>query len=136
MNGAKFRHIGSEGFDYFRGYGFKDASDIKIINRTGPDLVRRDFAESYKNGEFLIEAPRGQYEILLISGDNDEDSVTVATVENSRKIGGKVIPKGTYQCDIIPIIHEDDGLIRIKLSTATGYKWKLNAVMVNMIKGY
>ncbi len=136
MNGAKFRHIGSEEFDYFRGYGFKDASDIKIINRTGPDLVRRDFAESDKEAEFLIEAPRGQYEILLISGDSEEECITIAEVTNSRRIGGKVIPKGTYQCDIIPLIHEDDGIIRIRLSTLPGYKWKLNAIMLNVIKGY
>ena len=86
--------------------------------------------------EFLIDAPRGQYEVLVISGDGAGESVTVAQCENSRRVGGTVVPAGHYQCALIPVITEYDEPIRIKLSTVPGQKWKLNAIFLNLVRGY
>ena len=107
-----------------------------MVLRNAPDVLRCDFAEGTADAEFIIEAPRGQYELLLISGDTNEDSVTVAECANSRRIGGSVIPKGCFQCELIPIIQEYDEPIRIHLSTRPGYRWKLNALLLNVVKGY
>ena len=83
---------------------------------------------------YLIEAPRGQYELLVISGDECEDSVTVLDAEGGRKTGGKLIKAGKYQASLIPIIHEEDGNMRLKISTVNGKKWKINYIMVNLYK--
>ena len=92
--------------------------------------------EGTEEVEFIIDAPRGQYEVLVISGDGEEDSVTIARCENSRRIGGSVLPAGYFQCEMIPVITEYDEPIRIRISTAHGYRWKVNAIMLNLVKGY
>ena len=136
MRGMDFVRLGAQVFTPGAGYGFADPEGISLILRDGPDVLRCDFAEGDKDATFLIEAPRGQYELLLISGDAEEDSVTLACGDNSRKVGGSIVPKGTFQCELIPVIQEYDEPIRIHLSTAEGYRWKLNALLLNMIKGY
>lgn len=134
MGGMDFVRLGGEAFTAKKGYGFK--GDVRIVDRGAPDLLRRDFAEGDGEAEFIIEMPRGQYELLVISGDAEEDSVTVLSGVNSRKAGGDVIPAGQFQCELIPIIQEYDEPLVLKLATANGYKWKLNSIIVNMIKGY
>lgn len=136
MNTLDFFRIGAEEFTPERGFGFACTDGLRIAASPAPDALRSDFAEGEQDAEFIIEAPRGQYEVLVISGDTNEDSVTVATCDNSRTIGGSIVPKGTYQCEIIPIIQEYDEPIRIKLSTRSGFRWKLNCVMLNLVRPY
>ncbi|MBE6650956.1 MAG: hypothetical protein E7613_06555 [Ruminococcaceae bacterium] len=134
MSGMDFVRTRGDVFTDKKGYGFN--KNVKIVSRDFHDVLRRDFAEGDTDTEFIIEAPRGQYELLVISGDACEDSVTVVSGENSRKVGGKVIPAGEFQCELLPIIQEYDEPIVLKLSTKKGYKWKLSAIIMNMIKGY
>ena len=136
MNTLDFFRIGAEEYSCGRGFGFASAEGIKLSDSSAPDALRKDFAEGELDAEFIIEAPRGQYELLLISGDGNEDSVTIATCENCRTVGGDVVPKGTYQCEIIPVISEYDEPIRIKISTRAGYRWKLNCIMMNIVRPY
>ena len=136
MNTLDFFRISADEFTNERGFGFTVKDGIKISSSPAPDLLRCDFAEGENDSEFLIEAPRGQYELLIISGDGNEDSITIASCENSRTIGGDIVPKGTYQCEIIPIIQKYDEPIEIKISTKSGYRWKLNCIMINIIRPY
>ena len=134
MTGMDFVRLGGEEFTHRKGYGFDRCVDI--VERDGPDLLRMDFAEGEEDAEFIIEAPRGQYELLVISGDRSCDSVTLVSCENGRTAGGKTIPAGQFQCELIPLVQEYDEPIVIKLSTKEGYRWKLCAVIVNAVKGY
>ena len=136
MNTLDFFRTGAEEYTSSKGFGFGTSEGIKISSSFAPDALRKDFAEGENDAEFVIEAPRGQYELLLISGDENEDSVTIATCENCRTVGGDIVPKGTYQCEIIPVISEYDEPIRIKISTRAGYRWKLNCIMMNIIRPY
>lgn len=136
MNTLDFFRIGAEEFTPARGFGFARTEGIRISSSPAPDVLRADFAEGEQDTEFIIEVPRGQYEVLVISGDASEDSMTIASCENSRMIGGNVVPKGTYQCEIIPVIQEYDEPIRIKLSTRPGFRWKVNCIMLNLIRPY
>lgn len=131
-----FLQIGAESFEAAKGYGFSDASAIRAVECGGEDPLRCDLLEGEQAVEFLLEATRGQYEMLLVSGDTEEDSVTIANIENSRVIGGKVVKKGVFQSEVIPFVQEEDGLIRVRISTIPGYKWKLNALILNMTRGY
>ena len=85
---------------------------------------------------FCIEVPRGQYELLTVSGDAEEDSISYVWVENGRSTGGELVKKGQFQTKLLPLVLEDDGQIRLHISTKPGYRWKLNLVLVNAIKGY
>ncbi len=142
--GAENMYMGTMGFNRFddllftvkRGYGFKHTDGLIQLDREAPDCLRRDFVEGDSDNEFIIEAPKGQYELLVISGDEKEDSVTILDAEGGRKTGGKLIKAGKYQASLIPIIHEEDGKMRLKVSTVSGKKWKINYIMVNLYKQF
>ena len=119
-----------------QGYGFADAAGIRAVDREAPDLLRRDFLEGEGECEFIIEAPRGQYELLVVSGDAKEDSVTVLTTEYGYSVGGELVPAGRYQCELVPILQKKDTPIRLRVSTKEGKKWKLNLLILNVHKGY
>ena len=119
-----------------QGYGFRDASGISAVERTSPDLLRRDFLEGREPVEFIIDAPRGQYEMLVVSGDSEEDSLTILTNEAGHVYGGGVTPQGRYQCELVSILQKRDTPIRLRVSTEAGKKWKLNLLVLNTIKGY
>ena len=124
-------------FTPFAGYGFTSAEGIELIDRGEPDVLRRDLVSGTGDAEFVIEAPRGEYEMFVCSGDENEDSVTLLEAVNGRSAGGEVVKKGEYQCKILPLVNEsDDDYIRLKVSTKPGYRWKLNYIVLNAIKGY
>lgn len=134
MGGMDFVRLGGGVFTHKNGFGFD--REVRVVDRGAPDLLRRDFAEGDSDAEFIIEMPRGQYELLVVSGDAKEDSVTKITAENSRAVGGRIVPAGEYQCELVPIISEYDDPVVLKISTEKGYKWKINAIIVNTVKGY
>lgn len=119
-----------------QGYGFADATGISSVDRGVPDLLRRDFVEGEGDAEFIIEAPRGQYELLVVSGDSEEASFTRITTESGHEYGGDVTPAGRYRCELVSVIQKRDTPIRLRISTDAGYKWKLNLMILNVIKGY
>jgi len=73
---------------------------------------------------------------LVVSGDACEENITILDAENGRRTGGEVIPAGRYQCKLLPVVHEEDGLIRLRISTEPGNKWKLNFLMLNLHKQF
>lgn len=119
-----------------QGFGFLDASRITAFDRGSPDSFRRDFVQGTDPVEFVIDVPRGQYEVLVISGDEVEDNVTIIETENGAKYGGERVKQGIYQCELIPIVQKKDRPIRLKISTKSGYSWKINCLFLNTIKGY
>ena len=123
-------------FTVKRGYGFADTEGISAADRGGEDCFRRDFLQGDRPVEFIIDAPRGQYELLAVSGDGAEDSVTVLELVGGHSGGGQVIKKGAYQCELLSVIKKNDAPIRLKISTKPGYKWKLNCLFLNANKGY
>lgn len=123
-------------FTVKRGYGFESSAAIAYADRGEPDLLRRDFVEGTEEAVFSIEVPRGQYELLVVSGDTQEDSISHVWAESGRSAGGELVKKGQFQIKLLPLVLEEDGQIRLHIATKPGYRWKLNYVFVNMIKGY
>ena len=123
-------------FTVKQGYGFISSENLSLVDRGSPDEFRRDFVEGSEDAEFVIEVPRGQYELFVISGDECEDSVTALEVVDSRRIGKKLTKAGRYQTALIPVVHEEDGLIRLNVSTEKGNKWKINCIFVNLYKQF
>lgn len=124
------------GFTVKRGYGFADCTGITAVDREVGDCFCRDFFQGEEKAEFVIDAPKGQYELLVVSGDEGEDSVTVLEAENGLSAGGELVKKGRFQCEVLPIIKKKDTPIRLTISTKPGYKWKLNCLFLNANKGY
>jgi hypothetical protein len=74
--------------------------------------------------------------MLVVSGDAAEDSVTCLSTEQGFSAGGDVLPAGRYQCELVPVIQKRDGLMKLRVSTREGYKWKLCLLILNTVKGY
>ncbi len=129
-----FLPVGDDNLQFtdYQGYGFK--GDVKIITRDGPDGLRCDFASGQGDAEFVIEAPRGQYELFVVSGDENEDSMTVLRAVNGLAPKCDITKKGEYQCKTVPVIIDEGESIRLKISTEAGYSWKINYIILNGIK--
>ena len=149
------RPVGAEIYTSDRGYGFlasdgsggqaKDQENDQekkqensretgwgIVRRPGPDSMRRDFAEGMGEAVFGVELPAGKYDILVVSGDEEEPSVTDISIPQCGVcLSGEEMDAGEYQCRIIPVMHREDGILKIGLSTEKGRKWKMNAVFIN-----
>ncbi len=138
LGSCPFFPIGEDNLEFnsFVGYGFGNTNGITFVDRGEPDLMRRDFVQGTEETEFIIDAPRGQYEILVVSEDVEEDHVTIFELENGARYGGDVVKAGRYQCELIPFVQKKDTPIRLKISTKPGYQWKMNLLMLNVIKGY
>jgi len=142
--GAEHMHMATMGFNRFddlnfsvkRGYGFASAEGLIQVDRGAPDCIRRDFVEGECDAEFLIECPRGQYELFVVSGDENEDSITILEATGGRRTNPKTVKAGRYQTSLIPVIHEEDGAIRLRVSTLPGSKWKINYILVNLYKQF
>ena len=133
-----FNFIGQDAlpFTVRRGFGFTDCTGMLSVDRGAPDGLRRDFVEGTNDTEFVIEAPRGQYELLVVSGDDAEDSLTNLEAVNGRAVKGGVMRAGQYQAKVLPLVNEEEEPIRLRISTEKGYKWKINYMMLNAVKGY
>ena len=131
-----FKKLNDLQFTVKQGYGFRDATGITKVDRGAPDEIRRDFVEGESDAEFLIEVPKGQYELLVISGDENEESHTNLEISGGRRAIGKTLGKGRYKATLLPTVHEEDGAIRVKVSTESGKKWKINAIIVNLYKQF
>ena len=127
------RPVGAQRYSADRGYGFVDGIP-QIISRDQPDSVRKDFAEGTEKTGFAVELPAGRYDLLIISGDEEERSLThLAVPECGISLRGSRRDPGRYQCRMVPVVHEQDGRLEIVLDTDPGHKWKLNAVFINKI---
>ena len=84
----------------------------------------------------MIDAPRGQYELLVVSGDAQEDSVTILQAVNGTSAGGEVVKKGSYRSELLAVIQKKDRPIRLQIPTKPGYRWKMNCIFLNTVKGY
>lgn len=126
--------IGTEKYSFDKGYGFISGQVRKAIDRGQPDALRRDFIEGRRRAVFGVELPRGKYDILVISGDEEEGSLTTIEIKSAGiKKTGRGIRAGRYQCTVIPLMHECDGILSIALSTEQGGKWKCNAIFINKL---
>lgn len=124
--------IGIQAYSGDLGYGFLNTEGITVKDRKRPDDLRRDFLEGRGPAEFLLELPKGKYDFLVISGDEEEDSLTTVSIpEQGTRIKGETVPAGRYQCRLLPFVQRKDGEMAIRLETTDGMKWKLNAIFVN-----
>lgn len=128
--------VDAEEFTVRRGYGFASSEGISLTDAGSPDMLRRDYVQGSDPATFLIEVPRGQYELFVVSGSATEETATSLDVENGRRTEGDILPPGRFQCKILPLVMEREGQIRLRVSGAHDKKWCMNLLFVNAIKGY
>ncbi|MCB0531422.1 MAG: rhamnogalacturonan acetylesterase [Lewinellaceae bacterium] len=63
-----------------QGYGFLPGGAVEVVDRGGPDALRRDFCTSTQPFYFSVKVPEGNYHVRMILGDQKgESSFTVKT---------------------------------------------------------
>lgn len=128
--------MGACAYSQERGYGFLEPEGICAADRGAPDALRRDFLEGRKEAIFALYLPKGKYDILLVSGDEQEPSLTRAVLcgQGTEECTGE-LAAGRFGCLVLPVVHRKDGMLRIGICTEEGYRWKLNAMFVNQEYG-
>jgi hypothetical protein len=131
--GQTFRKVSPETvFSPYSGIGWECADNIAATDRGGPDLLRRDFVGGTDEAAFIIELPKGRYDLLIVSGDSAEPSCTVLEIPGQLLWKtGKVLRAGEYTTDLIPLLQTKDGYVTMRFRSSAGLPWRLNVLIIN-----
>lgn len=135
LHGMAFLRLPDPVFSVYQGYGFRN-NDLERVDRGSGDVLRRDCIRGEHANDFLIEAPKGQYELLVISGDRDEDTYTSLAADGGRAVPCSRVPAGSVRCDLLPLVMEDDGCITLHIGTLPGRKWAVDAILLNTVRRF
>lgn len=126
------RKVGTETWDSHLRFGFTEKRKLSAVDRHAPDDLRRDFVEGTEESVFSLYLPRGKYDFLIISGDEEEESSAVFDLPDygCRASTGR-LKKGRYACKVLSALAERDGEVKLRIRPGDSGKWKLNGMFVN-----
>lgn len=75
------------------GYGIDLGSEVNIIERGGPDLLKSSFMTAKKPFFFSVNVPEGNYKVTLTIGDAKEAGELTVKAESRRLMLEKIITK-------------------------------------------
>lgn len=131
------RPAGMEKFSSEKGYGFLETGHIQAIQQDGPDDFCRDFLEGTETAVFALHLPKGKYDLLIVSGNEETESYSgFRLTKQGTAADTGILPPGHYGCTLLPLIQKRDGEILLEISSLPGYCWKLNALFVNKEYGF
>lgn len=76
-----------------KGFGFMPNSKVENINRKAKNALTADFCTSKESFFFTVDIPEGNYDVKLILGDAEGESMTTVKVENRRLMLEKITTK-------------------------------------------
>jgi hypothetical protein len=131
--GQTFRKISRESvFTPYSGIGWENAEELIAIDRGEPDELRRDFIGGMSEATFIIELPKGRYDLLFVSGDVSAPSYTeVEIVGQSSWKPEKALKAGEFATDILQVMQGKDGYTKIRFRTCEGLQWRVNVLIIN-----
>lgn len=136
--GQTFRKISPESvFTPYTGIGWKSADNIAAADRGGPDLLRRDFIGATSEAVFMIELPKGRYDMLIVSGDSTAPSFTELEIEGQTRWRSRNgLRAGEFATDMIPFKQEKDGYASFRFRPCEGNPWRVNLLVINRNYSY
>ncbi|WP_240159776.1 glycosyl hydrolase family 95 catalytic domain-containing protein [Paenibacillus aceris] len=131
--GQTFRKITRDMvFTHYTGIGWEKADDLIAVDRGEPDGLRRDFIGGKSESVFVIELPKGRYDLLFVSGDSDLPSYTEIEIEGQCVWKpDHVLKSGEFATDILPVTQRKDGYVNIHFRTRDDSQWRINVLIVN-----
>ncbi|OAS15047.1 glycosyl hydrolase family 95 catalytic domain-containing protein [Paenibacillus oryzisoli] len=131
--GQTFRKISQEHvFQSYTGIGWENSDHLHAMDREAPDELRRDFIGGTCEATFIVELPKGRYDLLFVTGDQMESSFTeIEIVEHSRWKPELALKAGQYATEILPVTQRKDGYVRIKFNSCNGMAWRVNVLIIN-----
>lgn len=136
--GQTFRKVTPETiFTPSSGIGWASPNSIMAVDRGEPDLLRRDFIGGTEEAAFIVELPKGRYDLLIVSGDSTIPSFTLLEIEGQWLWQTeKVLKAGEYATDIIPLIQRKDGYATLQFRSNAGLPWRVNLLVINKSYSY
>lgn len=122
--GSEFSRYTGVGWENCRGLGYKDTKE--------PDMFRRDFIYGYEPATFILELPAGLYEILLVSGDENDQTYTELEVDGRCVLSPEnPLKKSEFMQEIFTVCTKDDEYTRFTFKSRKGCRWTVNLMIVN-----
>ncbi|TYP73122.1 glycosyl hydrolase family 95 catalytic domain-containing protein [Paenibacillus methanolicus] len=131
--GQAFRKVTADSlFTPQTGIGWARTESVEAVDREGPDLLRRDFVGGTDEAVFLVELPRGRYDLLIVSGDAAALSYTELNIQGGpRWTTERALRAGEYAAEIIPITQRKDGCAELRFRSRSGLPWRVNLLVIN-----
>ncbi|MZQ86608.1 sugar phosphorylase [Paenibacillus sp. 5J-6] len=131
--GQTFRKVTRESmFTAYSGIGWECTKELRAIDRGAPDELRRDFIGGESEATFVVELPKGRYDLLFVSGDAEASSYTeIEITGGSMWKPEKMLKAGEFATDILPITQKSDGYVKLRFRTCEGSQWRMNAIIIN-----
>lgn len=112
-----------------RGYGIVSQAPVESVVRQGKDVLKNDFITSKSPFYFVVDLPEGNYEVTVLLGDSEGESVTTIKAESRRLMLEKVatsrgnVESHTFMVNVrTPRIDHEDS-IRLKTREITYLNW-------------
>ena len=105
-------------------------ADVQIVDRKEPDALRRDYITGDKAAVFEIRVPAGKYELLVISGDEAEETAGIFTILNNGLQVHVQEKKGHYAMEEMAVVVKCEGYIRLQMESKDEKPWKLNGLLL------
>lgn len=136
--GQAFRKVSPDTiFTTYSGMGWERTDQITSIDRGAPDLLRRDFVGGTGDAVFRIELPKGRYDLLIVTGDEEAPSWTELEIPGQLKWKpDKPLKAGEYATDMIPITQKKDGCLSLRFRSSDGLPWRVNLLVINRNYSY
>lgn len=135
--GLGFQQVtGSNEFKVYDGFGFVTKGIICGKDRGIEDKLCSDFLEGTEEAVFSVEVTKGKYDILIVCGDEGEESYTEFEVDERLMVQPQKFSRaGEYYFEVIPIVLKEDQYLNLKIKTRKGFKWKWNLLIINKVHG-
>lgn len=136
--GQTFRKISPESvFSPMNGIGWESSGKLEALDRGEPDLLRRDFIGGTEEAVFIVELPKGRYDMLIVSGDSTASSFTELEVRGQLIWKTeKALKAGEFATDVIPISQKRDGYVTMRFRSCMGMPWRVNMLIINKNYSY
>lgn len=136
--GQTFRKVSPESvFTPLSGIGWECSDKIMAMDRGEPDLLRRDFVGGTDEAVFIVELPKGRYDLLIVSGDSAAPTGTVLEIPGQTLWKTEnVLKAGEYATDIIPLTQRKDGCATLRFRSHAGMPWRVNVLVINKNYSY
>ncbi|MDQ1914818.1 glycoside hydrolase N-terminal domain-containing protein [Paenibacillus sp. GD4] len=131
--GQTFRKITTETvFTPYSGIGWLRAEKLISLDRGNPDELRRDFIGGAEEATFIIELPKGRYDLLFVTGDSAVPSYTeIGIPGQSAWKPEKALRAGEFHTDILTISQKQDGFLNIHFRSMADLQWRVNVLVIN-----
>jgi hypothetical protein len=119
-------------FKPYSGLGWEKVKAVFAMDCGEPDDLRRDFIGGTHEATFIVELPKGRYDVLFVSGDSKAPSYTeVEIIGQSTWKPERALKAGEFATDILPVTQRKDGYVSIRFRSCEGSQWRVNALIIN-----